>query len=212
MEQQASQQQSTPKPSKANLQDHYKVTVEGTYLCKNGRDETIKPYKFTFPVPLSVKTNMPERHFNPEKQEHYWKDNVRECTIDEIGILSYLLRSRKILDACIKHDPNTSILKTHEIVNLVPSGEHVRYPSDPRALSYEQLKKYIRANGLRIDVALFPTAKKLREALSNFKESPDAYPTWEGFQRRKAASISAMTEAGNKLEEHYGSPINEASI
>lgn len=183
---------------------HYLVTVEGSYAYKDQDGEKKrKAYSFDIPVPIQVTAMIPVKHFDPQRQTHYWQDVQKTLNIVDYGILSYLIKEQRIQNRIRKESQDLVCLLKHEITNLKPSSPDIPLPSNPHVLNKGQLLKFIKSNGWPIQTDLFPSLKELREAVLNYKESPDSYEVFEMLKRRRGAAGTAFTTAQEDLETFY---------
>lgn len=187
---------------------HYLVTVEGSFAYKNEDGEKKrKNYKYEIPVPVKVTAMIPVKFFDSQKQTHYWEKVQKTLHIDDFGILSYLIKEQRIQNRIVKEYPSFIVLLKHEITDLRASSPEVVLPSNPHVLNKSQLLKFIKVNGWPIDTNMFPTLKELREAVINYKESPESYEIFETNRKRRGAAGQAFTLAQEELEAFYdGSP------
>lgn len=191
---------------------HYLVTVEGSYAYKDQDGEKKrKSYSFDIPVPIQVTAMIPVKHFDPQRQTHYWQDVQKTLNIVDYGILSYLIREQRIQNRIRKESQDLVCLLKHEITNLKPSSPEIPLPSNPHVLNKQQLLKFIKSNGWPIQTDLFPSLKELREAVLNYKESPDSYEVFEMLKRRRGAAGTAFTTAQEDLETFYSDNTTEAN-
>lgn len=183
---------------------HYLVTVEGSYAYKDDDGEKKrKNYKYEIPVPVQVTAMIPVKMFDSQKQTHFWQDVQKTLHISDHGILSYLLKEQRIQNRIRKECNSFIVVLRHEITDLRASAPEVQLPSNPHVLNKGQLLKFIKANGWPIDTNLFNTLKELREAVINYKESPDSYEVFETLKRRRGAAGNAFTKAQEELESFY---------
>lgn len=184
---------------------HYLVTVEGFYAYKDSDGEKKRrAYSFDIPVPITVTAAIPIKQFDAQRQTHFWQDVQKTLNITDYGILSYLIREQRIQNRIRKETQDFVCLLKHEITNLKPSSPDVPLPSNPHVLNKGQLLKFVKSNGWPIDTNLFPSLKELREAVLNFKESPESYEVFETLKRRRGAAGTAFTMAQEELENFYG--------
>lgn len=184
---------------------HYLVTVEGAYAYKDQSGEKKrKEYKYEIPIPVQVTAMIPTKQFDAQKQTHFWMDVQRTLHISDFGILSYLIKEQRIQNRIRKECPGFIALMRHEISDIRTSSPEVQLPSNPHVLNKTQLTKFIKSNGWPIDLTLFPTLKELREAVINYKESPESYELFETSRRRRGASQNAFTKVQEELETFYG--------
>jgi hypothetical protein len=190
---------------------HYLVTVEGAYAYKDDNGEKKrKNYKYEIPVPVTVTAQIPVKHFDSQKQTHFWEDQTKTLHIADYGILSYLIKENRIQSRIYKETKQFVALMRHEITDIRTSSPDVLLPSNPHVLNKSQLTKFIKANGWPIDINLFSTLKQLREAVINYKESPESYAVFETMLRRRGAAGNAFTKAQEELESFYeGTPQTE---
>jgi hypothetical protein len=183
---------------------HYLVTVEGSYAYKDDSgDKKRKNYKYEIPVPVQVTAMIPVKMFDSQKQTHYWEKVQKTLRIEDYGILSYLLKEQRIQNRILKETPAFIVVLRHEITDLRASSPDVILPSNPHVLNKAQLLKFIKANGWPIDTNLFNNLKELREAVLNYKESPESYEVFETLRHRRGAAGNAFTKAQEELESFY---------
>lgn len=197
------------RPSKSSLPPHYLVTVEGTFYDKVDGTKTLKPYLYTFPVPVRVTVMVPERKFDAEKQVHFYQDVKKDMHIDDYGILRFLKSSHKIQDKNEVEAVNYAGLRTHNIINIEPSDPDIALPSNPYVLNLLQLRKFIKTNGWPVDTKLFNTLATLREAVINYKEDPNSYKVYEDKYKQRNSIRSAFSAEMEDLENFYNSPENQ---
>jgi hypothetical protein len=183
---------------------HYLVTVEGNYAYKDADGEKKRAdYKFAIPVPLSVTASIPVKKQDPRTGAHFWEDEVKTLRITDYGILSYLIKENRIQNR-IRKECNTFIsLQKHEITDIKGNTPEVLLPSDPHVLNKSQLTRFIKSNAWPINLTLFSTLKELREAVINYKESPESYEIYETNLKRRGATGKAFTTAQEELEAFY---------
>lgn len=187
-----------------NVPPHYVVTVDVSFAIKDHNGEKArKSATYDIPVPISVTADIPIKQFDPRTQKHFWHNETKTLRIEDYGILSYLIRERRIQNRIAKDGHTFVALLTHEITNIRSSSPDIPLPSNPYCLSKSQLEKFIRSNGWPIDISLFPSVKNLREAVMNFKESPESYEVFEQLVRRRNATGNAFTKVQDELEEIY---------
>jgi hypothetical protein len=188
---------------------HYLVTVEGAYAYKDmDGEKKRKNYKYEIPVPVQVTAMIPTKLFDAQKQTFFWQDQQKTIHISDYGVLSYLIKEQRIQNRIRKECPAFIALLRHEITDLRGSSPEVQLPSTPHVLNKSQLTKFIKANGWPIDISLFPTLKDLREAVLNYKESPESYEVYETNRRRRGATGNAFTKVQEELESFYTSPTS----
>lgn len=184
---------------------HYLVTVEGSYAYKDSDGEKKrKNYCYEIPVPVQVTAMIPVKVMDKRTGSTYWEDVQKTLRIEDFGILSYLLKEQRIQNRIRKECPSFIAVLRHEIMDLRASSPEVQLPSNPHVLNKTQLTKFIKTNGWPIDLTLFPTLKELREAVINYKESPESYEVFETSRRRRTATGNAFTKVQEELEAFYG--------
>lgn len=190
-----------------NITPHYLVTIEGTYIKKDGNDKkAIAPYKETIPVPIMVTSTVWSRVFDPVTNQYADVEEEKTLHIDDFGVLSIILKTRKLDERLRKKDPMFHRIRTHEITDVKGSNPSIQMPSNPYLLNLPALRQFIETNHIPVNLKLFTTLSQLREALINYKEDPAAYKEFERrFKQRNSISAS-VSAAIDELEAEIGLP------
>ena len=194
-------------PPNKNLKPHFVVEVEGTYrtVTESG-DKVLKSYSLKIPVPAHAIATIPTRLYDAERMVFETVDKQVKVSIEEYGILSYLLRQSRIQNKLRSKDTGFIRVVTHTITNITPSDDSLELPTDPFVLNKSQLLRLIKSNGWKITVALFPTLKELRQAVINYKDckgDEPAYKLYEDLKRKINAKGNALNEIQDELELYY---------
>ncbi len=209
---------STPLTPKASLPPHYIVTLEGQVwensVMTNAKVK--RAFKVTIPIPAKVYASVPTKVTTDEGP--IWVDEAREVHIDEIGIRTYLRRTKRLLEHLKKKRvpgsdelmyPNIHSIRSVQVLNVSASDPALALPSDPLNLNIAQLKHWIRLNNAPIDTTFFATLHQLREAVINYKEDPQSYKRYEEVMKKKHGKHAAFTAVSEQLEQAYADYEND---
>lgn len=182
---------------------HYIVTIRGTYYVKIGDARAKKPYEIKLKVPFEEEVLLPEWVEDPVTKTKTHRDVKVVKNIDEIGILAYLMATKR-LHAAIRKKPEYSdfeYLREKEIVDCQPSDPNMPLPRNVECLNLKQLKALIKGMGFKIEVKLFSELKDLRNAVLNYMEAPDSYNEFERRWRKRHAVFAAFSNSFDELNE-----------
>lgn len=188
---------------------HYIVTVAGTYYVKLANGKAKMPYEVEVRVPYEEKVTMPMMVDNPLTGRKEEKDITVVKTIDEIGILSYLVNSKRLVQIVRKKHPDFHYLREKEVINLKLSDPDMPLPRNVECLNLSQLKGFIKATAMPIKVKLFPDLKDLRNAVLNYQEGPDSYAEFERRWRKRNAIYSAFSNSFDDLNPDWDTDNDE---
>ena len=133
--------------NKTDLAPHYLVHVEGTFYDKEqSGTKNIKKYKVKIPVLLRVTANVPKKVWDEKKGTHVFIDDVREVNLNDVGIRSHLLQSKRLENLVKKQAVNFIALREYIVTEVVPSHPSIALPTDPSVLKLAQLKEHITMN------------------------------------------------------------------
>jgi hypothetical protein len=199
------------KTPKKELPPHYLVTVAGTYAYKGEEGKLRGNYRYTIPVPVTAKAVVPEKRYNEFHQE-YWADTVKTMNIQDIGIMSYLLKNKIIEQRIKKDNPAMTVILTHTYENIIGSSPEVRLPNDPMVLNKSQLVEFVKKNGWPIETKLFTSISELRTAVRNYQESPESYIIFETAVRRRKSGLMAFGSVQEELEAFYDGAQPQSAV
>jgi hypothetical protein len=169
--------------------DLYEVTCEGQYYALINGQKSIKTYEMKFKA-------------DDHAKKAGFLSAFRNALIQKDGTDSILLKKMRA-----KY-PDYKRFRTHmivEVINLSKKGQPVR---ELNLMNRPQVINFIDKKGYPIDCDLYPTVSELRQALKDYRESPETFDKWQEKRRKSRGPALAVIRS---LEELNADDFDETA-
>lgn len=161
----------------------YEVTVEGEYFAfsETGAKKAQRPYTLTFKA-------------NNQMKKQGFLSVFRNALRPKDGGSTALLRLMKA-----KY-PDYKSFRTHHLTNVVDLTNKAPI-AELALMNRSQIVRYIDHKGLPVDSDLYPSVSDLRQALRDYKESPEAFAKQQEKRRATKGVELSIYSALDRLND-----------